>query len=88
MGEISSIWLSRLGAENDPLARVVVDIELPDGTWRRAITELWDGQFSHCVNLNHELPRISVPGSYEDSPQHPSVTVEPADPGPTPKGGK
>ena len=45
---VQAIWLEREGGENDPLAKVVVYVQM-DGIWYEAIRELASSQFSHCI---------------------------------------
>lgn len=47
--EITGIWLTRKGGENDPNAEVQVHVEV-DGNWRRVITEPLGANFSHAVS--------------------------------------
>lgn len=50
-----AVQLTRIGAENDPNAKAVVDIELADGRCFRIIEELVGSNFSHSVNLVHDV---------------------------------
>ena len=45
---IDGIWLRYVGGENDPNARVVVEVEW-DGEWVEVINEAHGSAFSHCV---------------------------------------
>lgn len=45
---VNGIMLRRTGGENNPLAQVVVEVEV-GGAWYRVITELLDSNFSHII---------------------------------------
>ncbi len=46
---IESIWLRYVGGENDPHARVVVEVNR-GGRWFEVINEAHGSAFSHCVS--------------------------------------
>lgn len=45
---IEGIWLRYVGKENDPHARVVVEVQR-GGNWFEVISEAHGTAFSHCV---------------------------------------
>lgn len=47
--KIEGIWLRYVGGENDPHARVVVEVER-NGRWFEVISEAHASAFSHCVS--------------------------------------
>jgi len=54
--EISAIWLTMEPVERSANARILVDVEYPDGSWHRAITQYAGGHVSHCTEMNHDMP--------------------------------
>lgn len=56
--EITGIMLRRSGAESDPLAHAVVEVEI-NGKWVEVMRELIGSNFSHIVNpagIRRETP--------------------------------
>ncbi len=51
MMEIEAVQIRRDGAEDDPLAKVVVSIQDIHGFWRDIIEEPVGGCFSHICSL-------------------------------------